>query len=461
MRSVPTSAFLLRATLALATLTLAACSDGATPVDVDPGPDPDPRSTLPDLTWLEANAVPFATDAPGSDFADLLPLAEMIGDARVVALGEATHGTREFFRMKHRVLEFLVREMGFTVFGIEAAWGESLAVNDYVHTGLGDPAARLAGLGFWTWNTQEVLDQIHWMRAHNAGAAGSSNPVSFFGFDMQSSRPAMDLVSQYLVSADPGSMTVVGPEYDCWRTWSGAATYWIATDSIRQRCRAGVEAVHDLVAERRVEYEAVSSPEAYARALRAARVVVQHEHLHSRRWSEVEPNPRERYMAENAEWLLEQSGPDGRVVLWAHNLHVMDESPWMGSFLRERYGDDVVIVGFSFHEGELNAFPVSQGQFVGPVTALAAPPAEAGSLGHAFGGLDHPRFYVDLRPLRAGSEPSANWLLAQRPFRNIGATYDPEHDGTYYRPLRPAHNFDVLIHFRDTRPSVLLPFVTE
>src|SRR5258708_31318593 len=113
--------------------------------------------------WLQSAAIPLDSTSPHSGQKDLLPLLSVIGDARIVAMGEATHGTREFFQLKHRMLAFLVEKMGFTVFGIEANWPESLAVNDYVLNGKGDPAQVLAGLYFWTWNTEEVLDMIQWM----------------------------------------------------------------------------------------------------------------------------------------------------------------------------------------------------------------------------------------------------------------------------------------------------------
>jgi erythromycin esterase-like protein len=98
-----------------------------------------------DIQWLKANAIPFDTTEPNSSFEDLMPLKKIIGDARIVALGEATHGTHEFFQMKHRMLEFLVEEMGFNTFAMEDAWPEANLINDYVHTGKGEPAEILRG----------------------------------------------------------------------------------------------------------------------------------------------------------------------------------------------------------------------------------------------------------------------------------------------------------------------------
>ncbi|MGI9181934.1 MAG: erythromycin esterase family protein [Longimicrobiaceae bacterium] len=172
----------------------------------------------PELAWLRENAVEFRTAEPGGDYADLMPLEQIIGNARVVALGEATHGTREFFQMKHRILEFLVREMGFTTFGIEATWAESNRVNDYLHTEVGDPAVLLSNLYFWTWNTREVLEMIEWMRRHNQNPGGAPR-VSFYGFDMQSVRVTMNDVEAYLQRVDPAALEEVRLRYACYRPY--------------------------------------------------------------------------------------------------------------------------------------------------------------------------------------------------------------------------------------------------
>ena len=105
-------------------------------------------------------AMPLRATEAGNGFADLEPLGALVGDAHLVALGEATHGARDFFQLKHRLLEFLVERKGFTVFAIEATMPEAFDVNEYVLSGKGDARKALAGLYFWTWNTEEVLDMI-------------------------------------------------------------------------------------------------------------------------------------------------------------------------------------------------------------------------------------------------------------------------------------------------------------
>ena len=151
-------------------------------------------------SWIRTNAVPLKTVEARHGFDDMEPLRRIIGDARIVSLGEATHGTREFFQLKHRMLEFLATRMGFTIFSIEANMPEAYRLNDYVLNGTGDPAQLLRGMYFWTWNTEEVLDMIRWMREFNASGKGR---VQFTGFDMQTTTVASEIVRAYVQRVDP------------------------------------------------------------------------------------------------------------------------------------------------------------------------------------------------------------------------------------------------------------------
>jgi len=154
----------------------------------------------PVIEWIAAHAVRLKTPEAGHGFADMEPLKKIIGDARIVSFGEATHGTREFFQLKHRMLEFLATEMGFTIFSIEANMPEAYRLNDFVLNGNGDPAKLIKGMYFWTWNTQEVLDMVLWMREFNKSGKGR---VQFTGFDMQTPNVAMDIVRDFVARCDP------------------------------------------------------------------------------------------------------------------------------------------------------------------------------------------------------------------------------------------------------------------
>ena len=153
----------------------------------------------PAIEWIRQHAVPLTTVQNGHDFRDLLPLKHIIGDARLVALGEATHGTREFFQLKSRVVEFLATQMGFATFSIEANMPEAYLLNDYVLNGNGDPKVLLKGMGFWTWDTEEFLQLIIWMHEYNQSGKGH---IAFTGFDMQSPNLAIENVQTFVNGHD-------------------------------------------------------------------------------------------------------------------------------------------------------------------------------------------------------------------------------------------------------------------
>ena len=190
------------------------------PVEIDEKPDQGKSLAKPaadrepkpaELEWLRKNAIAFKTDRAESGFDDLQPLKAIIGDARIVGLGEATHGTAEFFRMKHRLVEFLASEKGFTLFAIEANMPEAYRVNDYVLNGKGDPKALLRGMYFWTWDTQEVLDMILWMRKFNASGKGR---IQFLGFDMQTAAVAAENAREFVADLDPAFAKDTAEAYD-------------------------------------------------------------------------------------------------------------------------------------------------------------------------------------------------------------------------------------------------------
>jgi erythromycin esterase-like protein len=179
--------------------------DGVPLVEAPPPTIGEP--TQDELAWIRGSAIPISGAFPGQGYADLMPLKNLIGNARIVALGEATHGTSEFFRMKHRILEFLASEMGFTIFSIEANMPEAYRVNDYVLTGLGDAKSLLKGMYFWTWNTQEVLDMIYWMRDFNS--LSEEAHVEFTGFDMQFTPVAIKIVRDFATANDPDALPAI------------------------------------------------------------------------------------------------------------------------------------------------------------------------------------------------------------------------------------------------------------
>lgn len=190
----------------------------------------------PVVEWIASHAVRLQTTEAGHGFADMQPLKKILGNARIVSLGEATHGTREFFQLKHRMLEFLATEMGFTIFSIEANMPEAYRLNDYVLNGNGDPAKLIEGMYFWTWNTQEVLDMVRWMREFNKSGKGR---VQFTGFDMQTPNVAAGIVNDFASTAEPGYAVVVRQAIDQTMNARPSPDFGVATSTFPIKAAAG------------------------------------------------------------------------------------------------------------------------------------------------------------------------------------------------------------------------------
>lgn len=401
------------------------------------GRQPLARPSAQAVSWLQKRAVRFKTPEAGNGFSDLQPLKKLIGDARIVSLGEGTHGTREFFQMKHRLTEFLASEMGFTLFAIEANMPEAYRVNEYVLTGQGDPRELLEGMYFWTWNTQEVLDMIEWMREFNQSGRGR---IQFLGFDMQTPTVAIENARAFLQRAEPGYVreadrvfTLVGAVHDAWSR---------GQDDPREReAAAAARQVLEHVTQSRGSYLARLPQEEVDWGIHNARVVLQSAE------NVAGITPRDESMAANVEWILEQAPAGSKIVLWAHNAHVSKAPGWMGRYLAERFGDDMVVFGFAFDRGRYNAVG-DQG-----LRDYEAFPPSPGSVEAYLSSARIPRFVLDLRRIPAGA-PSATWLRQPRGFRFLGS-----------RALRcaavptvVANDYDALIWIDRTSPSVLLPF---
>ena len=129
-----------------------------------------------ELEWLRSVVLPLKSFDMNYDYEDLNPLKEIIGNAKIVALGEVSHGSSEIFRMKSRIIRYLVEKAGFNVFAIEASMPDAYKLNEYIINGEGDLKKLIKGMGFWTWDTQEMLDLVVWMKKYNDGPFC---PVSF------------------------------------------------------------------------------------------------------------------------------------------------------------------------------------------------------------------------------------------------------------------------------------------
>ncbi|MDF1502942.1 erythromycin esterase family protein [Roseisolibacter sp. H3M3-2] len=425
-----------------------------------PGFEPIPPVDPAAVAWLKSAAAPLAGSAPSLARGDLAALDAAVGGARLVGLGEGTHGTREHFQLKHRFVEHLVRARGFTAFAIEATMPEAEAVDRWVRGGPGDPAVLLSNLYFWTWNTEEVLALVRWMREYNA-TVPADRQVRFFGFDMQSPGAAIDSVAAYVRRVDPARAAAVDSGYACLESSRnrnerpGPVRYALVSAGERAQCSAAVARVHASLLARRDAYAAATSPEAFALALQYARLVVQWEDMAGRADVVSSSQARDRYMAENTAWHLGRLPAGARMALWAHNYHVSAVPGAQGAHLRARFGADYVIVGFSFGTGRLSAVRFTNGTAMGLSTMETAYVAPGSWEAHAQA-TALPYFLVDMR--RAASAPDAQALAGAVPMRSIGSGFDPGRPELYFTRASPAVDYDVLVHVAQATASRLLPF---
>jgi erythromycin esterase len=400
-----------------------------------------PEPILPkrvNLKWIREQAIPFETADPISDHEDLMPLKEKIGERRIVALGEGTHGTSEFFKMKHRIVKFLAEEMGFTVFAIEANMPEARLVNQYVLSGEGDPKKALSGLYFWTWDTSEVLAMIEWMKEYNLSGKGK---MEFYGFDMQFPNVAIQNVKEFVGRADPDFVKPLAEYY------GRVEEIYQSMRNTRDRSQidfdkwfVAAEAVCEhMKARREIYVESIDGPEVDW-AIQDALVVQQAAEANM-----LGKRSRDKSMADNLEWILAHSPPGTKVVTWAHNGHVskgLGTYMSMGHYLSQSHGDDMIVFGFAFHEGEYTA--------VGPngINVYSTSVSEPGSVEWFLKSSGLPRLILDIREISRG-EKGAQWLLQELEFRSIGSMAMDY----AFSPRKITEEFDALIYFEKTSPS--------
>lgn len=293
-------------------------------------------------TKLKENIIPLKTTQAGNGFEDLKPLNEILKDKKIIAMGEATHGTKEFFEMKHRMFEFLVEEMGYRVFAIEAEFGGSQIVNDYILHGKGSIGESLDAMNFWIWNTQEVVDMIEWMKEYNEKPENKSK-IRFYGFDIQSIDNDKEYIKDYLEKVNLPSK-----------------------DSFKDD-NSSLEDINNDLIENKSVYIERSSLEEYDLILQHMVLINQYNDFHNENAESKNAGfeIRDDYMTENVKWILDYESKyygNDNIMLWAHNGHVSKDYyglKTIGRNLKEIYGGEYYAMGFDFYKGSFVALPIT------------------------------------------------------------------------------------------------------
>jgi erythromycin esterase-like protein len=428
---------------------------------------------IPPAGMLREAAQPLTGAA--TDYDSLLNL---IGDARFVLLGEDSHGTHEFYRARAEITRRLIEEKGFVAVAVEADWPDAYRVNRFIRNDSVDELAVDALGNFkrfptWMWRNADVMDLVSWLRAHNDQVESDNAKVGFYGMDLYSLHASMRAVLDYLDRIDPEAASRARYRYSCFEDYGEnlQAYGYTASFNINESCHQ--EVVNQLVElQRRAgEYarrDGRVAVDEYFFAEQNARLVKNAEEYyrvmfrgHIESW-----NLRDRHMAETLQSLvshLESQSPHPKIIVWAHNSHLGDaratqmgdQGEWnVGQLMRERFGQEAVLIGFTTYEGTVTA----ASDWDAPAERKRVRRALSGSYELLFHETGIPRFYL---PLRDESEWKHS-LQEPRLERAIGVVYRPESERlSHYFHARLAEQFDAVLHFDETRAVEPLEPTTE
>ena len=399
---------------------------------------------------------PIQGSSPAFDDSDLAIFSDL-GNVKVLGLGEATHGTKEFFEMKHRIFRYFVTNHGTRIFGFECDFAESIYLDRYVTTGEGNLKSLMSSkMHFWTWHTEEVMALLEWMRAYNDGRP-EEDKIHYFGFDCQYTDLHVPLLREYILKflpAVPLEIEAVLAEIQALTT----SSYQTMESSRRDALIAKLAVVDDVFVSHEAEACAALGELDFHIARQLVRTASQAIEV---TYAVYQGGfyPRDNYMAENVLRLRELLPGDVPMVAWAHNGHIAKDAYYygtgtnkqsMGYFLHQALGKDYQAVGFSFNGGSFMAF----GPYGFGVQAVWQDPPIT-SYNHLFN--YHWKGNFILRFDRLNPEGSLMiWMRPLRPLLVIGAKYNSYYFENYFRIIPLLDHFDFIIHFNHTHYAVQL-----
>ena len=408
---------------------------------------------------LDATLLPVAGSAPSLSGTDLSVFAPL-GQAKIVGMGEATHGTREFFQMKHRLFQYLVEQHGFRIFAFEYDYGACLILDEMLQTGQGSMSDYMRQyMGFWTWRTEEVLQLFQWMQDYNRNKP-TDQKIHVVGVDCQMLLYGIPQLVKMLQQYDPEYAKSVNERLG---SLAKLDLYPGATFSTIQTLRATVlpklNEVGRELQERANDIAKATSP-AYNQLIQHLfQTLTQAEIVQYS--SVIPPNNayifREKYMSDNTSWIFEQYG-NVKIALWAHNEHVANNdnyanlsTPSQGGQLRNKYGSEYQVVGFSKASGQFSVVNLTS-QRLETITVSA--PLKP-SINYLFSLAKAKNYVVKISDLQA----KPNWqqhLASPQPFLNIGSGFDASQVDAYFRAIPLDRYYNFVIHFNQTTATKLL-----
>ncbi|HEX8384075.1 MAG TPA: erythromycin esterase family protein [Sphingomonas sp.] len=393
-------------------------------------------------------------------------LFDRFADARLVLLGEASHGTSEFYRARAAITRRLIEEHGFTMVAVEADWPDAAAIDRHVR----HEAPRVDGeppftrFPTWMWRNVEFAGFVRWLRRHNEALAPAAR-VSFHGLDLYNLNASIRAVIDYLDGVDPDAAATARQRYGCLKPWrEDPAVYGrLALREGHARCEAGVVAtLRDLFARQR-DYAATGS-DAFLDAAQNARLVANAEAYYRAMYhgSAASWNLRDEHMFDTLDLLMRSKGENAKAVVWAHNSHIGDarftdmgesrDELNLGQLARENYGEQACLIGFGTHAGTVAAAD----DWDAPMQVKHVNPSRPDSYERLAHDSGVARFLLDLRD--GVHDQLRDALMEQRLERFIGVIYRPDTERwSHYSSASLPAQFDALVWFDTTGAVTPLP----
>ena len=417
-------------------------------------------TTLPQMIAEAAEALP---DFDNPAFGELF---DRFAGKRVVLLGEASHGTSEFYRARAAITRRLIERHGFSIVAVEADWPDAAAVDRFVRRRPARNAAEKAFERFptWMWRNEEVDAVVQWMRTHNERIEAAQR-AGFYGLDIYNMRGSIAAVLAYLDQVDPEAAAVARERYGCLTPWQKEpSTYGraVLTAGYRKCEEAVIEQCRELL-EKEIEYVG-QDDDSFLDATQNARLIASAERYYrimyyggAESW-----NLRDTHMFETLGHVLDARGPQSKAVVWAHNSHIGDarftemgvvrEELNIGQLCRERFGAEAALIGFGTHSGMVAA----ASDWGGAMEIKRVRPSHRDSYERLCHDAGMPQFLLDLRK----DEALRRRLLEPRLERFIGVIYRPETElMSHYAEASLPQQFDAFVWFDET--SAVAPLTLE
>ena len=391
---------------------------------------------------------------------------DRFASARVVLLGEASHGTSEFYRARAAITRRLIERHGFSIVAVEADWPDAAAIDRYVRLGPYQPTrvAPFTRFPTWMWRNRDVDDFVSFLRGHNAKKPRDAR-VGFYGLDLYSMNASMAAVLGYLDRVDPEAAEVARARYGCLTPWARElAAYGRASLSKGYAlCETPVTRTLLELLQKELSY-AERDGDLFFDAAQNARLVAHAERYYRIMYygSRESWNLRDRHMFETLQRILAWAGPDRKAVVWAHNSHIGDARFTemgsergelnIGQLCRQAWGGDAALIGFGTHSGTVAA----ASEWDAPMEIKTVRPSRPDSYEALFHEAGHARALLDMRK---GLEPDVRQALSDpRLERYIGVIYRPETERwSHYSRASLPDQYDAFVWFDETHAITPMP----